>query len=121
MPGYEPYIHNWKDDAIQVQVPASGVVTALEPIMRACSGVWIAHGNGSADRDVVDARDHVRVPPDAPSFDIRRVWITPEEEAGYYYGFQTKASGLFAIWPTCVLYFVPQIGNSTRKLMNGSH
>ena len=80
----QPYIHNWKDGAIEVQVPASGVVTALEPIMRACSGVWIAHGNGSADRDVVDMRGHVRVPPDAPSFDIRRVWITPEEEAGYY-------------------------------------
>ncbi len=104
----EPYIHNWKDDAIQVQVPASGVVTALEPIMRACSGVWIAHGNGSADRDVVDARGHVRVPPDAPSFDIRRVWITPEEEAGYYYGFANEG-----IWPLCHLAHVRPVFRST--------
>ena len=103
----EPYIHNRKDDAIEVQVPASGVVTALEPIMRACSGVWIAHGNGSADREVVDARDHVRVPPDAPSFDIRRVWITPEEEAGYYYGFSNEG-----IWPLCHLAHVRPVFRS---------
>src|SRR6478672_2105928 len=92
----EPYIHNWKDGAIQVQVPASGVVTALEPIMRACSGVWIAHGNGSADRDVVDARSHVGVPPEHPAYEIRRVWITAEEEAGYYYGFANEG-----LWPLC--------------------
>src|SRR5262245_39011404 len=103
----QPYIHNWKDQELDVQVPASGVVTALEPIMRACSGVWIAHGNGSADRDVVDARDHVRVPPEAPSFDIRRVWITPEEEAGYYYGFSNEG-----IWPLCHLAHVRPVFRS---------
>ncbi|HKT34273.1 MAG TPA: trehalose-6-phosphate synthase [Nitrospira sp.] len=103
----QPYIHNRKDEAIEVQVPASGVVTALEPIMRACSGVWIAHGNGSADRDVVDMHDHVRVPPDAPSFDIRRVWITPEEEAGYYYGFSNEG-----IWPLCHLAHVRPVFRS---------
>jgi trehalose 6-phosphate synthase len=103
----QPYIHNRKDDAIEVQVPASGVVTALEPIMRACSGVWIAHGNGSADREVVDMRGHVRVPPGAPSFDIRRVWITPEEEAGYYYGFSNEG-----IWPLCHLAHVRPVFRS---------
>ncbi|HTL60068.1 MAG TPA: trehalose-6-phosphate synthase [Nitrospira sp.] len=103
----QPYIHNRKDEAIEVQIPASGVVTALEPIMRACSGVWIAHGNGSADREVVDMRDHIRVPPDAPSFDIRRVWITPEEEAGYYYGFANEG-----IWPLCHLAHVRPVFRS---------
>ena len=52
----EPYIHNWRGDHIEVQVPASGLVTALEPVMRACSGTWIAHGSGSADREAVDVR-----------------------------------------------------------------
>ncbi|HSF68930.1 MAG TPA: trehalose-6-phosphate synthase [Nitrospira sp.] len=104
----QPYIHNWKDNAIEVQIPASGVVTALEPIMRACSGIWIAHGNGSADRDVVDMRGHVRVPPDSPSFDIRRVWITPEEEAGYYYGFANEG-----IWPLCHLAHVRPVFRSS--------
>jgi trehalose 6-phosphate synthase len=76
--------------------------------MRACSGVWIAHGNGSADRDVVDARAHVRVPPETPSFDIRRVWITPEEEAGYYYGFANEG-----IWPLCHLAHVRPVFRSS--------
>jgi trehalose-6-phosphate synthase len=92
----QPYVHNWRDQKIEVQVPASGLVSALEPVMRACSGVWIAHGNGSADRDVVDARSHVGVPPEHPAYEIRRVWITAEEEAGYYYGFANEG-----LWPLC--------------------
>jgi trehalose-6-phosphate synthase len=92
----EPYIHNRKGDRIEVQVPASGLVTALEPIMRACSGTWVAHGSGSADREVVDSRDHVQVPPGHPSYQIRRVWLTHEEEEGYYYGFSNEG-----IWPLC--------------------
>ena len=92
----QPYVHNRRDQKIEVQVPASGLVSALEPVMRACSGVWIAHGNGSADREVVDARSHVGVPPEYPAYEIRRVWITPEEEAGYYYGFANEG-----LWPLC--------------------
>jgi trehalose-6-phosphate synthase len=92
----QPYIHNRCGQKIEVQVPASGLVSALEPIMRACSGIWIAHGNGSADREVVDARDHVRVPPDKPAYEIRRIWLTADEEAGYYYGFANEG-----VWPLC--------------------
>jgi trehalose 6-phosphate synthase len=92
----EPYIHTKRGQKIDVQLPASGLISALEPVMRACSGVWIAHGSGSADREVVDSRDHVRVPPDHPSYDIRRIWITPDEEAGYYYGFANEG-----LWPLC--------------------
>ncbi len=83
----EPYIHVRQGGQIVVQRPASGLVTAVEPILRACSGTWIAHGSGSADREVVDAHDRVGVPRDDPAYQIRRVWLTPEEEAGYYYGF----------------------------------
>ena len=92
----EPYIHQRKEGRIEVQRPASGLVTALEPIMRACSGTWIAHGSGSADRDVVDRHDRVQVPPDKPSYQIRRVWLSPEEEAGYYFGFANEG-----LWPLC--------------------
>ena len=92
----QPYVHNWRDQKIEVQVPASGLVAALEPVMRACSGVWIAHGNGSADRDVVDKRSHVGVPPAHPAYEIRRVWMTSEEEAGYYCGFANEG-----LWPLC--------------------
>lgn len=92
----EPYIHVREGDGIAVQRPASGLVTALEPIMRACSGTWIAHGSGSADRDVVDAHDRVGVPADHPSYQIRRVWLSHEEEDGYYYGFANEG-----LWPLC--------------------
>jgi trehalose 6-phosphate synthase len=92
----EPYVHLRKGDKIEVSLPASGLVTALEPIMRACSGTWIAHGSGSADRDVVDKHDHVQVPPDNPSYQIRRVWLTKEEENGYYNGFSNEG-----LWPLC--------------------
>ena len=92
----QPYVHIRRNQKIEVQLPASGLVSALEPVMRACSGVWIAHGNGSADRDVVDKRNHVGVPPEHPTYEIRRVWITAEEEAGYYYGFANEG-----LWPLC--------------------
>jgi len=98
----EPYIH--RRDAhgnIAVQVPASGIVTAIEPIMRACSGTWIAHGSGSADREVVDSADHVRVPPEDPSYTLRRVWLSEQEEEGYYYGFSNEG-----LWPLCHLAYV---------------
>ncbi|MCK9283474.1 MAG: trehalose-6-phosphate synthase [Rhodocyclaceae bacterium] len=92
----EPYIHQRRGERIEVQRPASGLVTALEPIMRACSGTWIAHGSGSADRVVVDKNDRIAVPPDKPAYQIRRVWLSPEEEAGYYYGLANEG-----LWPLC--------------------
>ncbi len=92
----EPYIHNHKEGKVIVQVPASGLVTALEPIMRACSGTWIAHGSGTADKEAVDENDHVMVPPDKPAYRIRRVWLSREEELGYYYGFANEG-----LWPLC--------------------
>jgi hypothetical protein len=75
----EPYIHNRQDGGIAVQIPASGLVAAIEPVMRACGGTWIAHGSGSADREVVDQRDCIAVPPDAPTYTLRRVWLSDEE------------------------------------------
>jgi trehalose-6-phosphate synthase len=98
----EPYIHNFDAHGRAiVQVPASGMVTALEPIMRACAGVWVAHGAGSADRETVDRYDQIRVPPDDPSYTLRRVWLTREQEQGYYYGFSNEG-----LWPLCHLAYV---------------
>src|ERR1700674_1359999 len=94
----EPYMHvfNERDKSINVLVPASGVVTALEPVLRACNGTWIANGSGSADREVVDAQDRLRVPPDHPSYTLRRVWLSDEEDRGYYEGFSNEG-----LWPLC--------------------
>jgi trehalose 6-phosphate synthase len=92
----EPYIHERGVDGVFVKRPASGLVTAVEPVMRACSGTWIAHGSGSADRDVVDPHDRVRVPPGRDEYWLRRIWLTPEEERGYYFGFANEG-----MWPLC--------------------
>jgi trehalose 6-phosphate synthase len=95
----EPYIHESDaDGGTKVLHPASDLVTALEPVMRACSGVWVAHGSGSADRRMVDAKDHVRVPPGEESYLIRRIWLSEPEERGYYYGFANEG-----LWPLCHL------------------
>jgi trehalose 6-phosphate synthase len=94
----EPYMHvfNEKDKSIDTIIPASGVVTALEPVLRACNGTWIANGSGNADREVVDAKDQLRVPPDHPSYTLRRVWLSDEEDKGYYEGFSNEG-----LWPLC--------------------
>ena len=94
----EPYMHvfNEKDKSVNVIIPASGVVTALEPVLLACNGTWIANGSGNADREAVDAQDHLRVPPDRPSYTLRRVWLSDEEDRGYYEGFSNEG-----LWPLC--------------------
>jgi alpha,alpha-trehalose-phosphate synthase [UDP-forming] len=92
----EPYTHQRNGKSIEVVVPPSGLVTALEPVLDACDGTWIAHGSGDADTDVVDAHDRLRVPPDDPRYTLRRVWLSKEEEEGYYYGFANEG-----LWPLC--------------------
>jgi trehalose 6-phosphate synthase len=120
----EPYIHvhrkqtargvwNWlrgrkETEAIHWTRPASGLVTALDPVLRASGGTWIAHGSGDADRETADARGRLRVPPDKPSYTLRRLWLTPEEEQGYYYGCANNA-----LWPLChIAYARPQFDDS---------
>jgi len=92
----EPYAHQHNGKSFEVVVPPSGLVTALEPVLDACDGTWIAHGSGDADAETVDAHDRLRVPPDDPRYTLRRVWLSKEEEEGYYYGFANEG-----LWPLC--------------------
>jgi trehalose 6-phosphate synthase len=92
----EPYMHQRNGKGIEVVVPPSGLVTAIEPVLEACDGTWIAHGSGTADSDAVDTADRLRVPPEDPRYTLRRVWLTKEEEEGYYYGFANEG-----LWPLC--------------------
>jgi trehalose 6-phosphate synthase len=92
----EPYTHQRTGKSLEVVVPPSGLVTALEPVLNACDGTWIAHGSGDGDREVVDERDRLQVPPDDPRYTLRRVWLSKEEEEGYYYGFANEG-----LWPLC--------------------
>ncbi|MDA8126119.1 MAG: trehalose-6-phosphate synthase [Deltaproteobacteria bacterium] len=100
----EPYIHMKGEKGIEVTRPASGLVTAVEPVMRACSGTWIAHGGGTADREVVDRHDRVSIPPGHADYTLRRIWLTKAEEDGYYYGFANEG-----LWPLCHIAHVRPI------------
>ena len=92
----EPYMHVRRGKGIETIVPASGLVTALEPILCACDGTWVAHGSGDADPETVDRRNCVRVPPEQQRYTLRRVWLSKEEEEGYYFGFSNEG-----LWPLC--------------------
>jgi alpha,alpha-trehalose-phosphate synthase [UDP-forming] len=105
----EPYHHRYAGGRIECVPPASGMVSALEPILCASGGVWVAHGSGNADRKMVDAHDHVRVPPDDPQYTLRRVWLSKTQEDGYYYGLANEG-----LWPLCHMVF-------TRPVFNPRH
>ena len=92
----EPYRHVRQDKKVKVTIPPSGLVTAIEPILRACHGTWLAHGSGNADAETVDTHDRLQVPPDDPRYTLRRVWLSSEEEDGYYNGFANEG-----LWPLC--------------------
>lgn len=92
----EPYSHIRRGNSVQAVVPASGLVTALQPVLCACDGTWVAHGSGDADLETVDEHDRLRVPPEEPKYTLRRVWLTKEQEEGYYYGFANEG-----LWPLC--------------------
>jgi trehalose-6-phosphate synthase len=93
----EPYAHEFGEKGeVVVQQPASGLVTAIEPILRSCGGTWIAHASGSADRVRADAAGRVAVPPASPEYTLRRIWVEEEEYERYYCGFANDA-----LWPLC--------------------
>jgi len=92
----EPYMHIHDGRIIRCIIPASGMVTAMEPILNACGGLWVATGSGDADRVVVDSSDKIKVPPEDPKYALRRVWISQEEEEHFYYGFSNEG-----LWPLC--------------------
>ena len=92
----EPYMHIHDGKDIKCIVPASGMITAMEPILKACSGLWIAAGTGDADKEMVDKHGKVEVPPEAPKYTLKRLWLTKEEENHFYYGFSNEG-----LWPLC--------------------
>lgn len=92
----EPYIHKKDKTKTKVVIPPSGMITALEPIMEACGGTWIACGSGDGDKLVVDKNDKIAVPPDDPKYILKRIWLSDDELKGFYTGFSNEA-----LWPLC--------------------
>ena len=104
----EPYIHKFSRDKIVCFRPASGVVTALDPILQTCDGLWVAHGSGDADKKVVDEKNRIRVPCNDPhpKYTLKRIWMNKAEETGYYYGFANEA-----LWPLCHIVYGTALEN----------
>ncbi len=100
----EPYIHSFSDGEVKCNRPVSGLTEALDPVMRASGGTWVAQGTGNADREVVDSHDRVAVPPENPEYTLRRVWLTEGQVKGFYLGFANEA-----LWPLCHVTFTPPI------------
>ena len=96
----EPYMHEYEKDLLICERPASGMVSAIDPVLQACGGLWVAHGSGSADRLAVDEQDRIAVPPKSPRYTLKRVWLSKQEEQGYYYGFANEG-----LWPLCHVVF----------------
>jgi len=92
----EPFIHVYDGEETRLMKPASGLTTALDPVMQVCQGTWVAHGSGDADREVSDEKGRVAVPPENPTYTLRRVWLSKAEQQGYYYGFANEG-----LWPLC--------------------
>jgi trehalose-6-phosphate synthase len=113
----EPYIHSYTGDSVNCSVPASGLTIALDPIMQTCRGTWVAHGSGDADKKFVDDRNRIKVPPENPTYTLRRVWLSKEEEDRYYSGFSNEA-----LWPLChIVYTRPKFDEedwNTYKKVN---
>src|SRR5689334_19258923 len=92
----EPYIHNYCNNGIEWTRPAGGVTVALDPVMQVSHGLWVAHASGTADREASDEHGFVAVPPNEPTYRLKRVWLTESQEEKYYYGFANAA-----LWPLC--------------------
>lgn len=94
----EPYMHAVDETTGLVRClrPASGVVTAIHPVLSACGGTWVAHGAGNADKKFVNSKDKLGVPPEDNRYILKRIWLSKEEEDGYYYGFSNEG-----LWPLC--------------------
>lgn len=108
----EPWLHERGTGGIRVVRPASGMVTALEPIVKATKGTWVAHGSGSADRLVTDEQGRIDIPPGDPRYTLRRLWLTKKEEDGYYYGISNQA-----LWPLChIVYTRPKFSRTDWKI-----
>ncbi len=92
----EPYTHNYVKDKVHAVRGAGGLITAMEPILKINKGLWIAHGRGTADREVVDEKDKIKMPPGKNSYTLKRIWVSKKNLRGWYYGFSNQA-----LWPLC--------------------
>ncbi|MCD6599813.1 MAG: trehalose-6-phosphate synthase [Dehalococcoidia bacterium] len=105
----EPYIHSYRCNEIKCDTAVGGLTTAIEPVISAIGGIWIAHGSGNADRDMVDSKNKLMVPPGEPFYTLKRIWLSDTEVNDYYYGFSNQA-----LWPLCHAVDIKPIFNEAQ-------
>ncbi len=96
----QPFVHVFKKGRIECQRGVGGVISAIDPVMRACQGIWVALSSGDADYHISRPSGKLKVPEDDPRYLLKRIWINKEEEQGYYYGYSNDV-----LWPLCHLTF----------------
>ncbi len=92
----EPYIHKKTGSVIKVEMPAGGLVSAIDNVLNITGGIWIAWGSGSGDKEVVDKRNCIKVPQENPSYSLKRVWLSQKIIENYYHGYSNRV-----LWPLC--------------------
>ena len=92
----EPYTHKKAGLSIRAEKPAGGLTSAMDDVLKVTGGTWVAWGSGSGDRDVVDGKNCVQVPPENPSYMMKRVWLVASEVENYYHGYSNQV-----LWPLC--------------------
>ena len=96
----QPYQHAYKRGKIEWQKATGGLVMAMDSVMQACNGLWLAFGDSDADHRVVDQDNKIQVPPSNPTYTLKRIFLSKEQEEGYYYGFSSDT-----LWPLCHMSF----------------
>ena len=97
----QPYVHDLVGGELSYASPAGGLTTAIDPLMQECGGTWVAYGGGKGDWLAVDEKNRIQVPPDDPSYTLKLVWLTEQQQQGYYYGFSNEG-----LWPLCHNAFI---------------
>ena len=106
----QPYSHILKSGKIVCQRQPGGLVTALNPVMQAVKGTWIAVGTSPHDEKVLDRNHKVTVPPEGPNYQLRRIFLSKEDMDGFYFGYANEG-----MWPLAhIAYTRPTFVASPR-------
>lgn len=96
----EPRVHVRKNGELKQIIPGGGVSIALDPIMQATDGVFIARAKTREDREVVNSSGKVRISGNIGSYSLKRIFLNKKEEEDYYFGFSNQT-----LWPLCHVAF----------------
>ncbi len=104
----QPYIFNYQPDGrLLGTMPPGGLTAAIDPLMRACGGTWIAQSSSDGDRAAMDDEGRIWVPSENPAYRMRLLNLTEEENEAYYYGFANEG-----LWPLCHIAYTEPLFDS---------